>query len=177
MARLNPFLDVHETAVQAFIREGGEVRSLMNKVAAEGEIEARLILARGEYGSRNGSHNRSGALSRSVFHNRAKDTGPLQAFYRIGASAKHAKWFVYGTPGTIFATNEWGYMLVPRKVTAQHSRKSKGAGSELFAAWDARGRKGRKGFVRRDSVSGQEGKPFLSRANHRVMDRNGLVLR
>ncbi len=168
------YFDVHETQVQAFIRPGGELRDLMNKVAREAEIESRLLLARGAYGSRHGSHNRSGRLSRSVYHNRVKDTGPLTGFFRLGASAKHARYFIKGT-GTIMGHP---YLLVPRRIGApQRSAGSKGAGSELYTAWNARGRKGVKGFTRKDMVSGQRGKPFLSRARSKAMADNRLFLR
>lgn len=171
------YYDVHEHQVQAYIRPGGELRDLMNKVALEAEVESRLILARGEYGSRNGSHNRSGRLSRSVYYNRVKDTGPLQGFYRLGARASYARYFIKGT-GPIFGKGPWGYMLVPRKIgVPKRSPGSKGAGSELYAAWVARGKKGRKGFFQKDMVRGQDGKPFLSRGNRRAMSANGLVLK
>lgn len=171
------YYDVHEHQVQAFIREGGEVRQLMNKVATEAEVEARLLLARGAYGSRNGSHNRSGRLSRGVYHNRVKDTGPLQGFFRLGSKAKHSRYFIMGT-GPIMGKGPWGYMLVPRKIgVPQRSAASKGAGSELYKAWVARGKKGRKGFFQKDMVQGQRGKPFLSDARRTVMAANGLVLK
>ena len=174
MARLNPFLDIHENQVQAFIRPGGELRELMNKTGREAEATAKLYLVTNRYGGRNGRHVRSGRLLGGTYHNRVKDTGPLTGFYRVGASAKHARYFILGTGPAIVGSN----MLVPRKIGApQRSPASKGAGSELYAAWNARGRKGIKGFFRMDVVSGQRGKPYLTDANRAAMAANGLVLK
>ncbi len=171
------YYDIHETQVQAFIREGGEVRNLMNKTAREAEATAKLYLVTNKYGGRNGSHVRSGRLLGGTYHNRTKDTGPLTAFFRLGSSAKHAQYFIKGT-GPILGKGPHGYMLVPRKVgVPQRSPGSKGAGSELYAAWNARGRKGRKGFFQKDMVQGQRGKPYLSDARRAAMAANGLVLR
>ena len=171
------YFDIHETQVQAFIREGGEVRQLMNKTAREAEATAKMYLVTNRYGGRNGSHVRSGRLLGGTQHNRTKDTGPLTAFYRLISAAKHAKYFIKGT-GPIMGKGPYGYMLVPRKVgVPQHSPASKGAGSELFKAWEARGRKGRKGFFQKDMVQGQRGKPYLSDANRAAMAANGLVLK
>lgn len=171
------YFDIHETQVQAFIREGGEVRNLMNKAAREAEATAKMYLVVNKYGGRNGSHVRSGRLLGGTYHNRTKDTGPLTAFFRLGSSAKHARYFILGT-GPIMGKGPYGYMLVPRRIGApQRSPASKGAGSELYAAWKARGKKGKKGFVKRDTVSGQKGKPYLSDARRAAMAANGLVLK
>jgi hypothetical protein len=157
-------LFIHEHEVQAYIRTGGEARDLINDIARDARLEASLILARGTYGSRNGSHNRSGRLTSGNNWNRAKDTGPLTATSEFYNNAKHVWYFMEGTTGPIRAKGQWGYMLVPRHVTPQYSRRSKGAGSELYEAWKGRNKKGRKGFFQAKKVRGQKAKPFMEDA-------------
>ena len=169
------WLDIHEHAVQAFIRPGGEVASLMNEAAREGERLAKFYLLVGRYGSRNGNHIRSGRLYGGTYHHRIKDTGPLTGFVRLGNSAKHAHYFIEGTPAIITGSP---YMLVPRRVGAmQRSPSSKGAGSELYASWNARGKKGYKGFFQAQQVRGQKAKPFLEDAMQDALASKGLFLR
>lgn len=165
-------LFIHEHEVQAYIRPGGEVRDLINDIARDARTEARLILVRGKYGSRNGNHVRSGRLSGANNWNRAKDTGPLTATSVFYNNAKHVWYFMEGTRGTIKPHGP--YMIVPRKITPQYSRHSKGAGSELFAAWNARGRKGFKGFFQAKRVRGQRAKPFMVDALRTAMRANGV---
>lgn len=159
---------IHESQVQAFIREGGEARAAVNDVARNGRALARSYLLMGRYGSRNGNHIRSGRLYGANNWNRAKDTGPLTATAEVYNNAKHYWYFAEGTKtggGTIKPKGQWGYMLVPRKVgVPQRSPASKGAGSELFAAWQGRNRKGIRGFYRAKKVRGQRAKPFLEDA-------------
>lgn len=168
-------LHVHEHQVQAYIRPGGEVRDLLNDIARDGEYLAKGYILRGKYGGRNGNHVRSGRLLGGIGHMRAVDSGPLTAYSRMRSSAKHTRYFHNGTPGIIFGKGPYGYLLVPRRVGApQRSPASKGAGSELFSAWNARGRKGVKGFFQKDSVSGQRSKPFLTDARTAAMIKNGV---
>lgn len=152
-------IDVHEGAVQSYIRPGGNVRNLLNDIVRDSRDNSKRLLLMGAYGSRNGNHIRSGRLHGGTNINLAKDTGPLTAVATVYNNAKHVWYFMEGTRGTI--TPHGPYMLVPRRVTPQYSRHSKGAGSELFAAWDARGRKGIRGFYRAKKVSGQRAKPFM----------------
>lgn len=171
------WVDIHEHEVHAFIEPGGEVNDILSKLAREGAMHAGWYLARGKYGSRNGSHNRSGRLTRGIYNNRAKVTGPLTGFSRIGSRAKHTEYFMYGTTGPITGKGPYGYLLVPRQTVGQRSPGSKGAGSELYAAWNARGRKGRKGFFQAQKVSGQRAKPFLEDAKDEAMHLNGFFPR
>jgi hypothetical protein len=174
MARGSSRLFIHEPAVQSFIRIGGPVRGHINDVARDASIEASLILARGTYGSRNGSHNRSGRLTRGNKWNRAKDTGPLTATAEFYNNTKHVWYFMEGTTGPITATGPWGYLLVPRHPRGQFSSRSKGAGSELYAAWKGREKKGVKGFFQAQSVAGQKPKPFMRAALRTAMRANGF---
>jgi len=167
-------LVIHEHEVQAYIRPGGEVRDLINDIARDARTEARLILVRGKYGSKNGNHYRSGRLSGGNNWNRAKDTGPLTAASLFYNNAKHVWYFMEGTKGTIKAKGQWGYMLVPRHITPQYSRHSKGAGSELYAAWKGRNKKGGKGFFQAKKVRGQKAKPFMVDALRESMRLHGV---
>lgn len=163
---------IHEHEVQAYIRPGGEVRDLVNDIARDARTEARFILIRGKYGSRNGSHYRSGRLSGGNNWNRAKDTGPLTAASEFYNNAKHVWYFMEGTRGIIKPKGP--YLLVPRKITPQYSRHSKGAGSELYAAWAGRNKKGYKGFFQAKKVRGQKAKPFMVDALRASMTAHGL---
>lgn len=167
-------LFIHEHDVQSFIREGGAARDVINNIARDARLEASLILARGTYGSRNGSHNRSNRLTSANNWNRAKDTGPLTATSEFYNNAKHVWYFMEGTRNTIKPKGQWGYLLVPRRITPQYSRASKGAGSELYAAWKGRNKKGRKGFFQAKRVRGQKEKPFMEDALRTSMRKNGM---
>jgi hypothetical protein len=166
---------IHEHDVQSFIRPGGPVRDVINNIARDARLEASLILARGTYGSRNGSHNRSNRLTGGNNWNRAKDTGPLTATSEFYNNTKHVWYFMEGTTGPIRAKGPWGYLLVPRSPSAaQRSPASKGAGSELYAAWKGRNKKGRKGFYQAKKVAGQKAKPFMEDALRNSMMKNGF---
>jgi hypothetical protein len=54
------------------------------------------------------------------------------------------------------------------------SSRSKGAGSELYAAWVARDKKGRKGFFQKDSVRGYKAHPFLQEGLTAALLSRGL---
>jgi hypothetical protein len=168
-------LFIHESEVQAYIRTGGEARDLINDIARDARLEASLILARGKYGGRNGNHIRSHRLTNANNWNRAKDTGPLTATSEFYNNAKHVWYFMEGTRGTIKGKGPWGYMLVPRRVgVPQRSSASKGAGSELYAAWSGRNKKGIKGFFQAKRVRGQKAKPFMEDALRASMKAHGV---
>jgi hypothetical protein len=145
-------LDIHEEAVQSYIREGGEVNDLLNDVAKGGYTYSRVYISNG--------HMRSGRLFRGQFWNRAKLEGPLQGVARFGSSAKHTLYFHDGT-GRITHPN----MIVPRNRHAAHTNLAfRGAGEEQLAKWKGRTdrQKARgKGVWFLNSVSGQRAKPFL----------------
>ena len=169
-------VDIHEAEVQAFIRTGGEVREILNEVVRDANRIARMYLVVNKYGGRNGSHVRSGRLLSGTHHWLAQDTGPMTAKSTLYNNAKHVRYFMEGTRGTIKPHGP--YMLVPRKVgVPQRSRASKGAGSELYAAWAGRGKKGFKGFYQAKKVSGQRAKPFLEDAKDAALARQGLFPR
>jgi hypothetical protein len=169
---------INDPGVQSYIRPGGEVRDLVNDLAREAHALARSYLLLGKYGSVSGNHIRSGRLYGGTNWNRAKDSGPLSAYATLYNNANHVHYFMSGTTGPITGKGPWGYMLVPRKVGAmQRSSNSKGAGSELYAAWKARGKKGYRGFYRMDEVAGQKAKPFLEDAKDAAFISRGLFLR
>lgn len=171
---------VNDPAVQSYIRPGGEVRDLVNDITRESHALARSYLLLGKYGSRNGNHIRSGRLYGGTQWRRAKDSGPLSAYATLYNNAKHVEYFMDGTGhgGPITGKGRWGYMLVPRKVgVPQRSPATKGAGSELYAAWNARSKKGYKGFFQAKHVAGQKAKPFLEDAKDAAFVSRGLFLR
>ena len=159
------WLDIHEHAVQAYIRPGGEVRDLLDDIAREVKRYSWLYILDG--------HSRSGRLIGGLYSNVAKDTGPLTAFSRAGSSAAHTRYFMEETGPTIYPNGP--YLLVPRRRgVPQMTSRSKGAGSELYAAWKARGKKGRKGFFQKQSVRGYGANPFLQEGLTAALRSRGL---
>jgi hypothetical protein len=146
------FLDIHEEAVQSYIRPGGEVSDLLDKVAKGVKVYAVGYISRG--------HVRSGRLLRGQWWLWAKLEGPLQGVARAGSSAKHSKWFHDGTY-TIVHPN----MIVPKNRRAAHTNLAfAGAGAEQLAKWKGRTRGQQlrgKGVTFENSVRGQRAKPFL----------------
>ncbi|HCB59098.1 MAG TPA: hypothetical protein DEP82_14580 [Arthrobacter bacterium] len=144
------FLDIHDEAVQSFIREGGAVHALLNDVAKDTrDYAVTYISTKG--------HIRSGRLLRGQFWNRAKLEGPLQGVARAGSSARHSVWFHDGTGSVISHPN----MLIPRdRRAAMTSTAFKGAGAEAMAAWKKED--GKKPVMYRGTVRGQKAKPFLT---------------
>jgi hypothetical protein len=150
--------DIHEEAVQSYIREGGEVANLLNDVSRGVKVYSVAYISAG--------HVRSGRLLRSLWWNRSKLEGPLQGVARAGASAKHAIWFHEGTAG-----GGAGYiaghphMVVPKSRKAAHTNIAfSGAGAQKLAEWGSRSTKQQaqgKGVFRADLVRGQRSKPFL----------------
>lgn len=150
--------DIHEEAVQSYIREGGEVANLLNDVSRGVKVYSVAYISAG--------HVRSGRLLRSLGWNRSKLEGPLQGVARAGASAKHAIWFHEGTAG-----GGAGYiaghphMVVPKSRKAAHTNIAfSGAGAQKLAEWGSRSTKQQaqgKGVFRADLVRGQRSKPFL----------------
>jgi hypothetical protein len=159
------WLDIHEHQVQAFIRPGGEVRALVDDIAREVKRYSYLYILDG--------HWRSGRLIAGLYSNVAKDTGPLSAFSRAGSSAAHTRYFMEETGPEIYPNGP--YLLVPRKKNVpQMSSRSKGAGSELYAAWKDRGKKGGKGFFQKKSVRGYKAHPFLQEGLAIALRSRGL---
>lgn len=154
---MGKFLNIHEEAVQSYIREGGEVNKLLNDVAQGTFHHSQRYISNG--------HTRSGRLFRGLFWNRAKLTGPLQGVARAGSSAKHTLYFHEGTAG-----NGAGYivsknMIVPRNRHAAHTNLAfKGAGAEQLAKWSKRSATQQErgmGVKFKNQVRGQRAKPFL----------------
>jgi len=160
--------DIHEEEVQAFIRAGGEVNTLLTDIAQTAKREAYLFLL-------GGGHYRSGRLIDGLNYRRAIDTGPLQAASRISSSAKHTKYFMYDT-GPIITGGKFGFMLVPRHHGKQphKSPTTKGAGSELFMSWVADGKPQARPFKRRTEVRGYIGRPFLRIARDAAFIKHGF---
>lgn len=140
-------LDVHEEAVQSYIRNGGAVSNLLNDIAQGTFRYSQRYVSKG--------HVRSGRLLRGLFWNRTKVEGPYQGSALAGSSARHTVHFHDGT-----ASNGAGYivhpkMIVPINRKAAHNNPAfKGAGSEALAA-------NKKSTRRHDKVRGQVRKPFL----------------
>jgi hypothetical protein len=161
MARFIAFshTDIHEEAVQSYIREGGAAADLLNDVARGVKAYGVSYISAG--------HVRSGRLLRSLWWNRSKLEGPLQGVARAGASAKHAIFFHDGT-----ANNGAGWigghphMVVPKSRKAAHTNIAfSGAGAQKLAEWGSRSLKQQargKGVFRADAVRGQRAKPFLT---------------
>ena len=149
------FLNIHEEAVQSYIREGGAVADLLNDVAKGTKAYSVAYITAG--------HVRSGRLLRSLFWNRSKLEGPLQGVARAGASAKHATYFHEGT-GPWIAGHP--HMVVPKNRKAAHTNIAfSGAGAQKLAEWGSRSLKQQargKGVFRADLVRGQRSKPFLT---------------
>lgn len=159
------FLNIHEEAVQSYIREGGEVADLLNDVARGTYHFGQRYIANG--------HVRSGRLLRGLFWNRSKLSGPLQGTARAGSSAKHTTYFHDGT-GTINHPN----MIVPKNRHAAHTSLAfKGAGAEQLAKWKGKTSKQKargKGVTFKNSVSGQRAKPFLTLGLAASLAKQGL---
>lgn len=156
------FLNIHEEAVQSYIREGGPVNALLNDVAQGVKAESIVYLNSGRGGNRSGgNHVRSGRLKRGLWWNRAKLVGPLQGVARAGSSAKHTMYFHQGT-GTIVHPN----MIVPKDRRAKHTNLAfRGAGAQQLAAWKGRSERQQargKGVKFKNQVRGQWAKPFLT---------------
>lgn len=156
MARFIAFshTDIHEEAVQSYIREGGAASGLLNDVARGVKVYSVAYISAG--------HVRSGRLLRSLWWNRAKLEGPLQGVARAGASAKHAIYFHDGTGPWI---SGHPHMVVPKSRKAAHTNVAfSGAGAQKLAEWGSRSTKQQalgKGVFRADLVRGQRSKPFL----------------
>lgn len=163
---------VDDPAVQSYIRAGGEVNTLLTDLAKSAKRHMYLYLI-------GGGHFRSGRLIGGLNYRRAVDTGPLQAASRISSSAKHTKYFMYETGPVITATGKQGFLLVPRynKKQPHMSPTTKGAGSELFAAWRAAGKPQARPWKRRTEVRGYEAHPFMEIAKHAAFAERGLILR
>lgn len=160
--------DIHEAAVQSYIRAGGEVNNLLTDIARTAKNEARLyLIGQGSY--------RSGRLIGGLNNRRAVDTGPLSAASRIGSSAKHTDYYMYDT-GPVITGGKYGYMLVPKhnKKQPHMSPATKGAGSELFIKWVADGKPRKRPFKRRTEVRGYKGRPFLRIARDAAFVQHGF---
>jgi hypothetical protein len=146
--------DVHEEAVQSYIREGGAVSDLLNDVAKGVKTYSQGYISNG--------HIRSGRLLRGLYWNRTKLEGPLQGEARAGSSARHTLYFHDGVEGPIIHKG----MIVPRNRHAALTNTAfKGAGAEQLAKWNKRTKKQKArgmGVTFRDRVRGQRAKPFLT---------------
>lgn len=150
------FLDIHEEAVQSFIRPGGEAANLLDDVAKGVKTFSIAYLNAGKGGNRSGgNHIRSGRLLRGLFWNRTKLEGPLQGVARAGSSARHTLYFHDGTALRGASTIKRAGMMVPRKHGAAHTNLAfAGAGSQAAHA-------STRGAISKHEVRGQWRKPFL----------------
>lgn len=157
--------DVHESVVQSYIREGGEVADLLNDVSRD--------VKRYSVGYISAGHVRSGRLLRGLWWNRTKAEGPLQGFSQAGSSARHTLYFHDGTAG-----NGAGfirgrpYMVVPKNRRAAHTNPAfSGAGSQTL---NRNAGKKFKGVKREEYVRGQRAKPFLQQGLAVSLAKQGL---
>jgi hypothetical protein len=167
--------DIHEEAVQSYIRAGGEVNDLLNVVAQGTAAYGKAYVAAG--------HVRSGRLLKGIGWNRTKLTGIYTGQAIAYSSAKHTIFFHEGTRAEI--TGIRGPMVVPRSNRAAHTNLYyAGAGAEKLAMWSrekaartAHGGKNMKGkgVIRKDSVRGQRAKPFLTQGLSVSMASQGLI--
>jgi hypothetical protein len=164
------FLNIHEEAVQSYIRPGGEVNDLLNDVARDTKAYGAAYISNG--------HIRSGRLLRGLFWNRAKLVGPLQGVARAGSSAKHTVWFHDGTAGKGLGYIRHPNMIVPKNRHAAHTSLAfKGAGAEQMAFWKSRTKAQQKrgrGFTYKNQVRGQRAKPFLREGLAVSLAKHGL---
>lgn len=150
--------DVNEAAVQSFIREGGEVNTLLNNVAQTAWTHGRKVALK---------HARSKRLWGGVFWNRVRPEGPYQGVALVGSSAKHTRYFHDGT-----AYISHPKMIVPINRRKAHTNTAfKGAGSQTMAENAASKWKGTK---RKDGVRGQKAKPFLNEGLAIGLAKQGL---
>lgn len=142
-------LDIHEEAVQSYIRTGGEVADLLDDVARGVKRYSERFISNGHY--------RSGRLYRGLFFNKTKAEGPLQGFSRAGSSARHTEHFYFGTAGNGAGYISHPNMIVPKNRNAAHTNLAfKGAGAEQLAQ-----ARGNREVTKQSKVRGQRGKPFL----------------
>lgn len=161
------FLNIHEEAVQSYIREGGAVNDLLNDVAKDVKVFSVKYIAKG--------HVRSGRLLRGQWWNRAKLVGPLQGVARAGSSARHTIFFHDGTGPTIHGNP---HMVIPKNKRAAHTNTAfSGAGAEKLAQFSKKSgaqQKAGKGVMRKDTVRGQRAKPFLTLGLASSLAKHGL---
>lgn len=167
------WLDIHEEAVQSYIRPGGELNDLLNDVAQGAWRFSQEYIS-------GGGHVRSGRLLGGLYWNKVKVNGPLTGFSRAGSAAKHTPYFHDGTPDVIMAGAR-GFMLVPTRARTQQGNpvsSAKGLGSLLYKEWAGGGpgkRVGKRQFSRKQTVSGQRAKPFLQEGLAYALAQQGLT--
>lgn len=148
------YYNIHEEAVQSYIRPGGSVAHLLDDIGRGVKAYSVAYISAG--------HVRSGRLLRGLWWNRAKLEGPLQGVARAGGSAKHTIYFHEGTGPWITGHP---HMVVPKSRHAAHTNVAfSGAGAQKLAEWGSRSVKQQalgKGVFRADVVRGQRRKPFL----------------
>lgn len=146
-------LNIHEEAVQSYIRPGGSVHALLDDVARGTYHFSQAYVGAG--------HIRSGRLLRGLFWNRAKLTGPLSASAKAGSSARHTKYFMEDTRGKVIGHP---YMVIPKRRSAHTNPAFSGAGAQKLAEWGRKSpgqKKAGKGVFRATEVRGYGANPFL----------------
>lgn len=148
------FFRVHENAVHAFNRPGGEVYRLVDRVVDNTKAIAMVEAPQ-----------RTGHLVSRIQKNRPKSRGG----YRIaGQVTANAAYTLYVHDGTSEITPAKGaYLVVPRG----HEFTSL-SGDAVKAGWSGKG--ARPYFLAR-SISGQEANPFLERSLQMALAREGLI--
>lgn len=143
---------VNHPNVTKFVAPGGEVTDAINGIIRDGRKFAKAF-----------APVRTGGLVRGIKASLAKQTGvnTTQGFFY--GNSRHTLWVNDGT-SRIHARN--GFMLIPTGPgqTPWSTTTGGGGGSTAFKIWNARGRKGRKGFTTKDSVRGQRGQHFMEKA-------------
>jgi hypothetical protein len=161
-------VDIHEEAVQAYIRPGGEVNDLLWEISRDTRDYSASFIMRG-------NHMRSRRLLNGLYASGLpKPTGALTAVARAGSRAKHTIYFHDGTRDGITGHP---HLVVPKRRGVPHTNtRYAGAGAQLLGEF-GKGTRKNKGVWRPDGVRGQRSKPFLRDGLRFAMAKHGLVSR
>lgn len=156
-------LHIHESDVQSFIRQGGDVHDILVKVTRK----TRAF-------SIEEAPSRSGRLKRGFSSKHPTQTGPYSAMGRVSNSTRYAVYVHEGVNHSITASP---YMLVPMVRGTPHTNNAtKGAGQDLFISWKAGGKKrSERNFYRLKEVSGQAANNFMQRGLRRALASERLT--
>lgn len=141
---------VNHRQITMMIMPGGEVARHIDNIAQDAYRFGKRIVPV-----------RTGRLRRGLNWNRSKPDSADRTTAKFISSAAHSFWVNDGTSRIYARPGKW--LLVPRRG-GPNSVYGKGGGRIAYDAWVAKGKKGRKGFSRRDSVSGQRGQHYMEKS-------------
>lgn len=147
---------VNEQQVSYYISPQGEVGKEITKIAYNAHRTAKSAAPQ-----------RTGRLVAGIMYNKIKKTGPWTGSSWFGGTARHTGWVNDGTGPRIFPHGD--FLLVPGRRSGFFSEKGIGGGTKAYRAWEATGKKGKRGFFYANSVKGQDGQHFLEEGLHRAM--------